>query len=784
MAAKAEPRLKENRWDKGLEKALLEKWEKEKLYRTPEGAKRLFTIDTPPPYPSGRPWHIGAAAHYSQIDMIARTARMMGKPVYFPLGIDRNGLPVETYTEKLHNIKLQDVSREHFVQLCSTALDDLEREMIGIMRTMGMSCDFANYYRTDSYDYRAFTQATFIELWKRGMIYEDTRPNNFCVDCGTTIADAEIVYLDLDTKLVHVKFKTKGGGELVIATTRPELLCSCQVVMVNPKDDRYRDTVGEHVAVPLYNKEVKVIAHPYAKPEFGTGVVMMCSYGDYSDVRIFRELRLKEIIAINEKGRMTEAAGKYKGMKIEEAREAVIRDLKKEGLIVKIETMKHRTPTCERSKTPIQIIPMKEWYLRQLEVKEKIRDISKKMVFHPEHHRIILNNWIDSITIDWPLSRRRYYGTDIPIWFCRSCKKPCLPEPGEYVQPWKEDPPFKACPHCKKSGGFEGETRTFDTWMDSSISPLYISKYRKDDRFFRTSFPNGIRPQGKDIVRTWLYYTLLRCYQLTGNCAFDHTWIMGYCVDERGEKMSKSKGNVIDPIPVLEKFGADSFRFWATTESSLGSDFRASEDRVENASKFLTKLWNVARFISMFPAPKGKGKPNSLDRWVLGELNNMVKKCEEGYKDFNFFIPANAVRDFVWNIFAPHYLEMAKSRAYSGDNAALDVLNTCLRTLLVYLAPVTPFITDHIYRALFDPKGVHLQTLPKAGKAEKSPFKTEELVELNSQIWKAKKDKGLSLRTEVKSLTIPTKFKTIEQDLKQTHQVKTLKYGSKLNIVL
>ncbi|MEM3898011.1 MAG: class I tRNA ligase family protein, partial [Nitrososphaerota archaeon] len=305
----------EKQWDAKLEEELLGLWRNEKIYRlNPRSRRPIFVIDTPPPYPSGRPWHIGAAAHYSQIDMIARTARMMGYEVYFPIGIDRNGLPVEIYTERVRGVSIRDVPREKFLELCRETLDQLEAEMIELMKRMGLSGDFDNYYRTDSAEYRALTQATFIELWNRGLIYSATRPNNYCWECRTTIADAEIEYEERPAELAYIKFRVEeDGSDLIIATTRPELLASCQAVIVNPDDERYKHLHWKHAIVPIYGRRVEIIPHPAARPEFGTGAVMICSYGDYTDVLLFRELELKEIVAINQDGRMTEAAGKYAG---------------------------------------------------------------------------------------------------------------------------------------------------------------------------------------------------------------------------------------------------------------------------------------------------------------------------------------------------------------------------------------------------------------------------------------------------------------------------------------
>jgi valyl-tRNA synthetase len=708
--------------------------------------------------------------------MIARTARMLGFEVFFPIGIDRNGIPVERYTEKKFNVKMQEIEREKFVGLCKIALDDLEKEMIDIMKMIGMSCDFENYYRTDSENYRKLTQSTFIELWNKGLIYEATRPNNYCIECGTTIADADIVYEEMPTWLNYIKFKVVGNDRTItIATTRPEFLGSCQAVLFNPNDTRYIGLEGMKAIVPLYNREVPIIAHPAANPEFGSGIVMVCSYGDYEDVRLFRELGLKEIVLIDEKGRMTEKAGKYFGLKVEEAREKIVEDLNKMGLIEKRENITHRTPMCDRSKTPIEIIPMKEFYLKQIEFLPEIKKIAENLIFHPEEHRQLLINWINSIVIDWPITRRRFYGTDVPIWYCKKCGKPNLPKPGKYYQPWKEKPPFKKCQFCDGEEFF-GDARTFDTWFDSSISPLFISRYGRDDAFFKKIFPNSIRPQAKDIIRTWLYYTILRCYQLTKKQPWRHVWIMGYGVDEKGEKMSKSKGNVIDPVPLIEKYGADSFRFWNSAEVSLGYDFRCSEEKIKGASKFLTKLWNISRFISSFPEPK-KAKLTKTDEWILGELSNLVKNCLKGYEDFNFFIPANKIREFTWNFFADHYIELVKARAYGQgfskkeQQAAWFTLHTCLKTILLLLAPITPFIADYLWRKLYSKKSIHLQQLPKPKWKTELTKLTQKILEFNTNVWNMKKKRGLSLKDQIE-INIPVELEEFKKDLIAMHNIK------------
>ena len=769
-----EPKIAEKAWNPELEKEILKQWVNEKIYEFVLKEEN-FTIDTPPPYPSGRPWHIGAAAHYSQIDMIARTARMAGKNVYFPIGIDRNGLPVEMYTEKKHNIRMRETERGEFLKLCRAALDDLEDEMILIMKSLGISGDFSNYYRTDSEEYRTLTQSTFIELWKKGQVYLANRPNNYDWVSGTTIADAEITYEDLPSKLVYMKFQIKDmDKDIIIASTRPELLCACKTVIVNPEDERYSKYIGKKVIVPITNVEVELKTHHSAHQEFGSGAVMVCSYGDQNDVALFRELGLEEIVAIGLDGKMTESAGDYVGLKPKQARAKIIEDLENNGLVEKIEDVIHRTPVSERSKNPIEIIPMEEYYLKQKESIAKMKKLGQEITFYPAMHKQILMNWLESINIDWPISRRRYYGTEIPIWYCKNCSEPHVPEPGKYYKPWVEKCPINKCPKCGTTE-FVGEERTFDTWMDSSVSPLFISKFNKDQEFFNKVYPTTIRPQAKDIVRTWLYYTLLRCEQLTGKKPWSEAWVMGYGLDEKGMKMSKSKGNAIDPLPVIEQFGADTFRFWSASEINHGYDFRCNEQKIESTKKFLSKLWNVSRFLSSFPIIES-GVTTATDKWILNELDNLIKECKKGYDEYNFFIPAIAIREFTWNLFAAHYIEMVKARAYGigftdeERDGAIYTLHKTLSTILKLLAPITPFITEHLWKTLYSSESIHKQHQAETESEYNQSKITKEITEFNSKVWNEKKTKNLSLKDSI-TITIPDSLESFKKDLKSMHNL-------------
>ena len=784
-----DPKIEAKSWNPMLEKETLRKWESEDIYAFSTTSETgAFVIDSPPPYPSGRPWHIGAAAHYAQIDMIARFARMSGYNVMFPIGIDRNGLPVEIYTEKKHKIRMRKMKREAFLDLCRVALDDLEAEMIQIMKNMGLSCNFKQYYRTDSDEFRALTQNTFIDLWKRHLVYLATRPNNYCSDCGTTIADAEIIYEDLPTKLVYMNFTVRETSEkLVIASTRPELLFACQCIIVNPKDGRYLQFHGKHVEIPIFGREVKILPHHSAKPEFGSGVVMVCSYGDQNDVQLFRELGLKEIVAINENGITTPAAGPYSNLTLKEARAKIIEDLNTAGLIDRVEDIVHRTPLCERSKTSIEIIPMEDYYLKQLEYIPKLKDLAEEITFYPPMHKQILINWLNSVSIDWPISRRRFYGTEIPIWYCNNCRTPNLPDStitDRYYRPWKEKPPFEKCIQCDCTE-FTGEDRIFDTWMDSSITPLFISKYKRDQKLYNHLYPTNIRPQAKDIIRTWLYYSMLRCFQLTDKLPWSSAWIMGYGVDEKGEKMSKSKGNVIDPFPIIHHYGADAFRFWSASEGSLGHDFRCSEQRIAGSKNFLSKLWNIGRFISSFDIlAETPAQLFATDEWIISELSILIEDCKKGYNDFNFFVPSNAIREFTRNLFAAHYIEMVKARAYNqedsiGHKSAIFTLHLCLSTILLLLAPICPFITEELWTKIYSAKSIHVQHLPDFSQRDyhKLSNYTGLITDFNSKVWNKKKEtilektgKPLSLKDPVE-ISIPTELNLFKKDLKLMHNL-------------
>jgi len=786
--------LKEKNWSKELERSIYEGWKRKKAYRFNE-RKPVYSIDTPPPYVN-TPVHIGHATTYVLMDMFARFRRMQGFNVLFPLGLDRNGLPIEMAAEKRFNVSLKDVSREEFIKFCGQILEESSAESIDSFLRLGISFNswkvgkkLGDMYFTDSKDYRTLTQATFIDMWNKGLVYEDKRINNYCPGCGTTLADAEVDYKDIETTFNDVIFTVKESGEkLIISTTRPELIATCAMVIYNPSDDRHQRLEGKTAITPVYGKEVPITAHPLADPEKGSGLVMMCSMGDQNDIRFFRDMKLKPVIAIDENGKMNSSAGFLEGLTVKEARQKIIDELRAKQLLVDQRKVMHRTPICERSKHPIEFIEQQELYLKQLKFRRQMKKLAKRTKFYANESRQLLLDWIDSLTIDWPLSRRRYYATEIPLWYCNSCGEAVVPQAGRYYRPWKEQPPVKRCKKCK-STSFRGEERVFDTWFDSSISPLYIMKY--PEKFFQKHKFCTLRPQGKEIVRNWLYYTFLRCYLILDRGIFRDVWLHYHVVDEKGKKMSKSLGNVIDPHEILEKYGAEPFRLWCAVEGNLDKqDFRCSFERIEGTGKTLAKLWNVARFVSMLPSPRTKRTVMEMDRWIIKEMAKLIRYSRRRYNKYDFHNPTIKLRHFLWETFASHYLELVKNRAYNQDRkfskeqqeSALYALNYCLGNMLKLLAPVMPMFTQKIYKDLYK-KDIHDEEFPKP-KQISARISTQDIEDLNSFIWKSKKDRGLSLKAEIKELTLLRKYSVIAKDIVACHNASKLRYGRAIELIL
>ena len=820
----ADARLEDKRWSIDLEKRIQEEhYADEKAYDNrygfnPDSGKEIFVIDTPPPYPSGT-WHIGAVAQYSMIDVIARSQRLLGKEVYFPWGVDRNGINIEFTVEKLTGRKMKTYDRAEFIQLCKETIETYTQAMRNTAARVGLSCDFAREYLTDAPDYRSVTQGIFVELLKRGEIIEDLRPNIYDPIEGTTIADAEVERSKKTGKLVDVRWKTEDGETVIISTTRPELICACGVVVVHPEDERYQHLIGKRMNLPLASKNrektVEIMTHNSVKSEFGSGVLMVCSFGDQNDVAIFRELGLKPFQAIDLEGCMTEIAGPLSGMKVYAARKAAIEQLENDDLVEKIETREQEVPISERGKNPVEIILLKEWYVRQTHMQGRMKELIEDIEFHPPRNRQFLIDWMDNVSIDWPISRRRWYHTEIPIWYSENGEMIVVPPAGTYVQPWCEEPPEGSQVLNRESrevigdyaqlksdlGGLRGEEKVFDTWMDSSNSNLFVSGYLNHPEIFEKAFPTSLRPQGKEIVRTWLYYTLLKSALLLDKPGFKHVWIDGLGMDPWGRKMSKSLGNGIDADSVLEcgaggktgswkvrgpkktislranKIGSECFRLWKACDAQVGDDFHINPEEIEKRYfGVLTKMFNVARFASMFPTPDDLDTmPDDLaieDRWILSEFSQMMENVENAWREIDIYRATQAIKTFATGILPSHWLEMAKSRLYADDVGAAWTIHRIVRDLMSAFSPICPFFSHHISSTLYNESAVDAREFPEIMAIDgKLTELSESLKDFNSMVWKTKKDNGLSLKSEIKGIEVPANLAEFKNILTSMHHL-------------
>ncbi len=787
-------------WGPEVEAPIVEEWKNSNQFKfNSKTKKKIYSIDTPPPYINA-PIHIGHATTYAYQDFFARYWRMKGFEVLFPLGLDRNGLPIEVGAEKKFKVSPFKVSRKEFLDCCKKLLEETSLASTDSFAKLGISFnsyektdEIGSVYFTDDDSYRALTQKTFIDLFKKGLVYEDVRINNWDTKLQTTIADSEIDYVEKETWFNDVKWRVKETGEeIVIGTTRPELICTCGMVIYNPEDKRYKHLKGKTAISPLFEKEIPIKAHPFAQIDKRTGLVMMCSAGDLTDIHFFREQKLEPVIAIDIRGKMNENAGFLEGLKVKEAREKILEELKKKDLLVKQEKVMHRTPISERSKTEIEFIEMPEYYLKQLEFKDDLKKLSSEIDFHPPEARKILNDWIDSISIDWPLSRRRFYSTEVPLWCAENSKGEKLyavPPAEKYYRPWEQDVPknSEVWSEGKKLGMIEdfsdldwnGDIRVFDTWFDSSISYLNVLGYASDKSIFDKAYPMSLRPQGKEIVRTWLYYSILRGYLETDKMPFENVWIHQHILDDNGIKMSKSLGNVINPQDLIKDYGAEAFRLWAATEGDLAkTDLRCSKDRIKAELKTLNKLLNVSKFVMMFDRPDfDKKKLTNLDKLFIDFIEQLTDEADASYKVYDFYRPMTNLRYFLWEIFASHYIELIKARAYNQEDnfskeqsdSAKYTLHFILERFLHLVYPVIPQATSLIANE----KGIDLlkAEFPKSSKINSDLSLVKKISDFNSLVWKTKKEKGISLRDEISGIDIPEDLVDFKEDLVSCHKL-------------
>jgi valyl-tRNA synthetase len=755
----------EERWQR--------KWEEMGIYRFDwdDRERPAFSIDTPPPYPSGD-FHMGMTLNWTYFDMVARFKRMRGYNVYFPQGWDCHGLPTEVETEKEHGIKKTELPPDEFRKLCEEFVNRYIEAMKRAVIRLGCSIDWTTEYKTMDPDYWRRTQLSFIILYKKGFIYRGTHPVNWCPRCETAIADAEVEYETRTAQLHFIRFKLKGDGYLTIATTRPELIPACVTAAVNPHDERYKEYVGKEIHVPTTNRKVKIIAEELVDPEFGTGVVMVCTYGDKADVKSVLKHNLPVIICIDEKGRMNQNAGRYAGMTTEEAKKAIVEDLKNEGLLEKTEAIKQEVSVCWRCHTPIEILEREQWFMETRSLTDQVEKNALEIKWYPDYMKYRLIDWAKSLDWDWVISRQRVFATPIPIWYCKKCGEIILAESDWLpIDPRTENPKIDRCPKCS-SNEFQPERDVLDTWFDSSISCAVHAGWPDREDWHRL-FPADVHPSGVDIIRTWAYYLMVRHLALFDEKPYKSCLINGMVLGTDGRMMHKSLGNYVAASEVFSKYGADATRQWVAGGGATGSDIPFRWQDVEYSWRFLIKLWNASRFVSNHlkdytSDAKAEYVLQPLDEWILSKAEKLTRKVTEAFESCQFNVAMEGIRNFTWHVLCDCYIEAVKDRLYKPESygeekrkAAQHALYTVLYRILQLLAPISPHLTEEIYQTMYAEekgyKSIHLCPWPTPDEKlmdEKAERRGELIMAVITEVRREKAERRLPLNTRIKRLTI------------------------------
>jgi len=762
---------------KESELRLKQLWEEKKVYNyNPKNKNKIYAVDTPPPTVSGN-MHIGHAFSYSQQDFIVRFRRMFNGNVFYPFGTDDNGLPTERLVEKINNVKSKSMTRTKFIELCLKTLKEITPQFVKDWKDIGVSCDYNICYSTIDRNSQKLSQKSFIELYKKKEVYKKDFPSIWCPECQTAIAQAELEDKESASLFSTLRFSCEGK-ELLIATTRPELLGACVAVFVNPKDERYRKLVGKKAKVPLFNFEVPIIADESAQIDKGTGVLMICSYGDKYDAQAINKHKLNPKVILNRDGTLN--IKDYSGLKVKEARKKILADLKDKDLIKEQKSISHMVNVHDKCGTEIEILPTSQWFVKVLDKKEKLIELGNKINWCPDFMHKRYDTWVNGLDWDWNISRDRHFGIPIPVWECKKCGKVILAEE-------KELPidPSNIKKKCECGGEAKGEERVLDTWATSSISPQISSSLVGG----KIKIPFSLRPQAHDIIRTWAFYTIVKSYLHEGSIPWENIMISGN-VSMNGEKMSKSKGNVIDPRVVLENYGADALRFWAAG-SKLGEDLDYQEKDLLTGKKFITKLWNASKFVFMNLKDYKNNKPKKLeevDKLFLDKVNSLVKFCTESFESYEYSKVKMEVEKFFWQSFCDNYMEIVKNRIYnsSGDKkiSAQYTLHYSLLTILKLIAPIMPFITEEIYQEFFKKtqkvESIHISEWPKYEKESVSD-KLDVLYEILTAVRQEKSKAQKSMKAEI-ILTFEkekqSKIKDMLDDLKSVVSAKEIKEGS------
>ena len=781
---------------KEAEKKWQEFWEKNKIYKfDPKSKKPVYSIDVPPPYASAGHLHVGHALHYTQFEIIARFRRMFGFNVYFAPCFDDNGLPTEKYVEEKLGISKKDTTKAEFRKLCLEESKKVEAEYTEkVFKALGHSYDWSLLYTTISKEAQKVAQRSFINLVKQKDCYRSEEPTIWCTKHQTALAQAEVEDLTRNTNLNYINFDLENGEKINIATTRPELLSSCVGIFVNPKDKRYTSLIGKKAIVPIFKQKVPIMKDEKVDMEFGSGIVMICTFGDTTDIEWWKKHKLPLKVSITKDGTLNELAGTYQGLKLKEAREKIIQDLEQEGRLTNQEPLQQTLGSCWRCQTPIEFIVTKQWFIKTLDYKKQLIQQAKKINWYPKFFLKRFEDWTNNLAWDWCISRQRFYGVPIPVWYCEKCDKEILPdEKALPIDPEQTKPKKKcSCGHDK----LIPDQDVFDTWMTSSMSPQIAIKWLENPKDFKKLFPTSLRPQAQDIIRTWAFYTILKSYLHFNSIPWKDIAIGTFILDEKGHGMSKSKGNVVWADNLLKQFDVDTFRYWVGT-AKWGSDLPFQEKELVAGQRFITKLWNASKFAFMHIENYTPKKPKELeimDKWILSKLSNLIQQTTSHYEKYNTSEAKYLAEQFFWHNFCDNYLEIIKDRIYNPDKrteegkaSAQYTLYQTLLTILKLIAPIMPHITEEIYQSYFikheKSKSIHISEWPKFDSSlidKKAEQIGDLFISLLQEIRQLKSKQNKSLAAEI-ILTLDKKHEKIIQpvldDFKAATKAKEIKFG-------
>ena len=768
---------KEEKW--------LNYWKENKIYEFKPDQRKVYSIDTPPPTVNGK-IHIGHIFSYSQAEMIARYKRISGYNVFYPFGFDDNGLPSERLVEKEQGKKAHEIGRENFSKLCYETTDKYEEEFQDLFSRLGVSTDWSMHYKTVSPSTIKISQNSFLDLIDKGHCYHKESPALWCNECLTSIAQAELETKTIKTTFNYVNFETVEDGEkFTIATTRPELMPAIVCVFVNPNDEKNKHLIGKTAHIPVINVDVPIMGDEKVAIDKGTGIVMCCTFGDQTDIEWWKKYNLPLKYIFTNDGKIIDSVPNYGGLKIKEARKQIVNDLQAGGYIVKIEELEHEVQTHERCGREVEYTVMKQWFIDIMSHKEDFLRIGNEINWYPSHMHNRYEEWVNNVAWDWCISRQRYFGVPFPVWYCKECGEPIFASKEQLpVNPLTDTPPVEKCSKCGCKE-FIPESDVMDTWATSSVTPLINMKYGEKDNYESILKPMSLRSNASEIIRTWDFYTIVNSYYHFGIRPWDNVMISGFVMANKGEKISKSKGNSkVEPLDLIKQYSADVVRYWAAS-GRLGTDITFSEETLLRGKKLVNKIWNVSKFIQMHLEDyqdKEFSDFEYVDKWILGNFMKMEKEYLKYLDNYEIGLALNILEKFFWN-FCDNYIEIVKHRLYrpeefgekarySGQKTVYMLLYKLLQDFSVFF----PFITEEIYQDIYhDMKSIHITEIkPLNYSFDNEMLNGDLMCEIISAVRGEKSSNNLSLKTAVKELdidcsaSIKDAIKQSEKDFKAT----------------